>query len=129
VDAETAGGAPAEAAAGGGLKALRATVEAVAESLISPTPDTLERTAKQLGAATVRLVEIRQRLQATGGGPEEYEELRRLRLALGRAAALLEKARNFHAAWESYLAARAGGYRAGCQPAPLLRPGRFSLEA
>jgi hypothetical protein len=116
------------AVAGGGLESVRAAVEEVAALAVSPTPAVLDRTALLLQSAAACLGAVRTGREPTQANPRQAQELKQIRRAIDRAGALLRKAQQYHSGWSAYLGARTGGYRAGGQPASLVRPSRFSVE-
>ncbi len=112
----------------GGLETVRAAVEEVARLVVSPSPEVLDRTAVLLKAAVAGFAAVR---RGGDAGPEDLrqlQELQQIRRALQHAGALLRKAQQYHAGWGAYLGTRTGGYRAGGQPALLVRGRRFSVE-
>jgi hypothetical protein len=113
---------------GEGLESVRAAVEEVVRLAVSPSPEVLDRTAVLLESAVAGFEAVRRGGQSGLGELRQLQELRQIRRAIQQAGALLRKAQQYHAGWGAYLGTRTGGYRAGGQPALLVRGRRFSVE-
>lgn len=110
-----------------GLSVARFEVERACALLVSAAPELLEGCPGLLERACTVMEEFRPWLKAGRGDPAALAEARQLRLAVRRAAGLLESASDYYTRWNRILGAMTGGYTPHGHAAPVIRPGRISL--
>lgn len=106
------------------LAAARTAVERASQLLLSPTPEQMDGSARQLETAISEITEFRNCGTLTEPGSvalrqEAMGQARLLKRSIFRAARLLESAALYHAHWLRCLGALSAGYTPRGQPAAV----------
>lgn len=106
------------------LSGSRAALDEVCVLLATPSPQALHAAAGILGRVVAEMAEARGRRD----GVAQRQQYRGIRRAAQVARILLEKAKAYHAGWNSRLGSLTEGYGpGGAAAAPMMR-GRLSIE-
>jgi hypothetical protein len=114
------------------LKAARIEVDRACDLLVQASPESMERSALALEAASrkCRPAEWRELLPETAEQKAAaLEQARQLRAAIRRASHLLETAATFRRNWTRMLCAMTGGYTGQGSPALISRASRVLVRA
>lgn len=98
------------------LREARAKVIQACESLLVPTPESLDECALRLQAATRTVAQCASGVDAEKGA---LDDARQLRLEVQRARILLDAAMEFRRQWNRRLGAMSGGYTPAGEPATV----------
>ena len=96
--------------------------------LETPTPEALDGCAAILEEAVRSLEALQADLPLLAGDPAAMAEAWRLRGAVRRAAALLDRAEKHHRGWQDLVGIMSAGYGPEGRPGESPPPGRISLR-